>query len=214
MLIGFPTKQGTGIELQGESLDFESLYNSIHTICSKIENNPETTLFLEVAYDIRKTLQLKKSLIKKEDGSKYLALKINWPNFLLTIKFLEGNARIYKNEYEIIANIARLHHIAIKALLDYDKKIGKFLVNWLNKSRISVEHLAVIKEKVIFDILLTPGGIIRFRRTQQILNVFVEESASRESFREELANFALKNNCNIDQLGINSDSWDSLHFKW
>lgn len=214
MLIGIPTKYGTGIELQGDFYDLNSLWNTIHYISSNLDDTPESTLILSLAYDVRKARDNQREQVTKESNNTYYSVKIFWNTFIVIINLLRIRLEQLPKQHEHWANIYRLEALCIEALEEYNLNIGMNISKWITLYKVCIdEKLLVLDSFVSYNLLSTKNGIHRFRALENELMVFLDSSQEREQLLAQLKVVAKQKKCKIEDLSMPLEVFDNK-YKW
>lgn len=215
MLLGYPTKYGTGIEIQGDYFDLDSLYNTIHYIVNKLDENPESTLMLSFAYEVRKAKYDFREIVEKGmDETKYKSFKLYWHTYILVTNLMKTRLSSLEENLEHLSNIIRLEAIGRQALECFDLEIGRNIGKWFSQKMIINDiFLEVLNSNLTFELLNEKVGIQRFKVLEKNMNVFCDFSIEREKQLKYFKILAKKNKCKIEDLSLSEDI-DEESIKW
>ncbi len=216
MLIGRPTKYGTGIEIFGDYLDLKSLYDSVHFLAGE-EDALGYDLFMCFAYDIRKAnfnQRETETFHFDNEPIVYKGVKIFWAYILITVKFMRENAGLMLTKPEIQADIYRLEAIVESCLKSYDLNIGTQIFDWLTLQNIPrTEYIELLVSHITFKNLQAKNGKPRFRKLNKGIKSLLLKHPDHKDFKKLVDAETKRLNCNIKDLGLDED-FDETGFKW
>lgn len=216
MLIGRPTKYGTGIEIFGDYRDLKSLYCTVHS-SSGAENSPGNGLFMYFAYEIRKAndnLRETDTFVFDDELVIYRGFKIFWPHFLTTIKLMREGAGLKISTPDIQADIYRLESIAESSLKSFDVGIGTQIWDWLSSHHIQpTEYIEVLIMRITFNCLQAKDGKERFKQLKKEIETLLYNHPDHIEFKKYLEAESKRLNCKIPELDIDLD-FEKTGYKW
>jgi hypothetical protein len=220
MLKGTATKYGTGIQISGDYYDFENLYAVLYETANGMdEDDPESKLILNLAYEVRKANELCRETIElgrdQYDKVTYRSFKFHWTHYLVTVNLLRlniGHLRLNLNQQAVIYS---LEAIGVAALKSFDKAIGEKLALWITHYRICFDPLVFLMvERVTLDYLQEPDGKPRFKSLLEKMKIFGLFSKEYAAFKREVELNAKEHGIPPEQLTIPNEAFNQLESKW
>lgn len=218
MLIGYPTKFGTGIEIYGDYYDLRSLHEVLHTIHRDVgEASFVSDLCMGLAYEVRKANggHRQKKKIRPDDKTFYYGFQYSWPDILITLNVLRQSVGYLGNYHEINANLFRLEHITIEALKQYDEVTAIKLVKWITEHKILLySGVNQILDEIRMRHYTEKNGKTRFKKLNQHIELILHYTKEHLELMQHYEERAKRLNCNIENLEIPLQMWNDVEFKW
>jgi hypothetical protein len=215
MLYGYPTKNGTGIVILGDSLDLESLYTTIHQLSLSFfapnGNNERTKgqnqLLMNFAYEIRKAysgnrLKEKSHSNCENKGIYYYGTKFVWTDILIFISVLRHAAGYILTDKLHQSNLYMLEHIVETSLNTYDP-IGAKQIKFFIGQRINItnKYVFIIYQALHIRFITEKTGKQRFRNIPQLfLDYFSEYGVKYKELIDSFQKSAIEQGCEITEL--------------
>ena len=213
MLNAVPTKKGAGLELIGHPDDFQSLHETLHSLCEAAPGGlDQHEHALSVAYEIRKAFEGQRGVIETELGM-LCSTPFIWPHILFYAGYfrqLAGQCPTTKGDQ---ANLYALEDCIESALIEYDAKTGMELAKaYLSVGAVSQNYFIQFIEDVCFEFLFGgSSGKMRFRRLPKLLKSMSEFSLDYQAYAQMLEKEAKRLDCSPHEL---SDSRDWPDIDW
>lgn len=210
MLIGKLTKEGTGIIIQGDYYDLESLHTTLYALSEPFHDGSfEMVQLMSLAFEIRKANQGSRETAevtpsKNEMKIVYKCTSLILIDFLPTLSVI---TQLMAKRNKIInechfADIYSLVRITKSVLNVNDSKYGLSLFNITQSFTFGIEKYALqLLEMAICEFLKTPKKI-RFISAQQILTDFFFDEAKKKEAVDSLVRKAEKLNCMPEEIEI------------
>lgn len=218
MLLGHPTKKGTGFILLGDYYDLRNLYDTISEISDSIVlQGPLSDYLLGLNYDIRHAYENRRENIQlgldEISGVKYYGIKMLWPCFIIQLGLLRWAASFIPTNNEHQSNLYRLESIVEKTLRETSPLIADDCLFWLKhfhgfKKDYLVQYLNDITYRFIFDESLHKK---RINRLPMVLHMTFELSPEYKSYETLIMKIAKEKGCAPTEL-VNLDEWPD--FTW
>lgn len=214
MLVGYPSKNGTGISIFGDYADLKMMYKCVHRIAECVDeekNKGQHQLLMNFAYEIRKGFSGNRleDKIKHEDGKElqYYGFQLIWPDILLFISALRHNAGYIQTDKSMQATLYMLEYITEEAQLQYDVEgaiaIHKYVENRIN---IANPYVFLIFQAIHIDFLRLPPGKKRFRQISQLFMDYNDQrSLAYNKLLKSLEKWAIERKCDILDLELLAD---------
>lgn len=218
MLIGYPTKYGTGIEIYGDCYDLRSLHQVLHNIDQHIgELSFDGDFYMGLAYEVRKayTGNRLEKIIGHYSEEPYYGFQFSWPDILLTLNLLRQRVGYMGNFHEVNAHLFALEHITMEALKQYDAAAATELVKWITEHKIA---FYVYSAKALDEIRMRhyreKNGKTRFRKLNQHMKLLLPHSREHHRLSDEYDQRAKRLKCKVEDLEFPTEAWNELEFKW
>ena len=216
MLIGRPTKNGTGIEIFGDYWDLKSLYNTVHSL-SGAEDTPGNGLLMNFAYEIRKANDNHRETDTFDFADEliiYRGFKIFWIHLFATVQFMRESAGLLITSSDIQADIYRLESIVENCVKEYDQKVGAEIHNWLTLHKIlRTDYIELLIMHLTYKNLQMKDGKPRFKNLKVQLETLFYNHPDHLDFKKFLDAEAKRLNCSIKDLDLEID-YDKTGFNW
>ncbi|MCY4779265.1 hypothetical protein ORI89_06360 [Sphingobacterium sp. UT-1RO-CII-1] len=212
MIQGYPSKNGTGINIYGDYADLNSLYETVHKIASTLSEadkyqKGQHKLLMNFAYEIRKAfsgqrIKDKLEYIGDDTQYTYYGFQLIWTDILIFLSTLRFNAGFTRNDGRDQANLYILEHILEEALFAYDPRGANSIKEFISQ-RIDVtnQHVFIIYQAIHIEFVNKKLGKTRFRNIPKLLNSFF--LISSPEYQELIASFqtsATEQQCEIGDL--------------
>ena len=221
MLIGRATKYGTGIEICGDYYDLNTLHEMIWTMADNTrEGSPANIMILNFAYEIRKALENQREIVEMSEMAggeslQYKSCKLFWADFIVGVNLLREQASYLDTDKNQQSILYRLEYIGVKAMIEYDNKLGTELSKWI--THFTPYHdlpVNVIVPEIDVCQMNERNGKSRFKKLldqMQLLNRF---SPQGNLYMSELEKQAKELGCEISQLRLPDEAWNITTWKW
>lgn len=220
MILGRPTKFGTGIELFGDYFDLSSLHQTLHDISNQLgEDNPETDLFLGLAFDVRKAYEGSREEeefgISEMDKVKYKGFKIMWHEIIVTLNIMRQRIGSKMNFHEHHANLYLLERVVVNALKEYDENEGKLISKWILEYTIPYDIFLRLKITEFERLHKNEkDGKARFKSINEKMTFFLPNSLRSIEFIKSLEETAASFKCRVKDLKLPQEEIEQIKFKW
>lgn len=210
MLIGKLTKEGTGIIIQGDYYDLESLRTTLYALAEPFrESSFEMVQLMALAFEIRKANQgcrETEDVTPSKDETKivYKCTSLILIDFLTTLSVI-GQLLTKRNKITNECHLADIYSLmrVTKSVLNVsDSTYGLSLFNSTQLFMFGLEKYAMqLLEMAICEFLKTPKET-RFISAEQILTDFFFDKAKKKEALGFLVSEAEKLNCMPEEIEI------------
>lgn len=218
MIYAEPTKKGVGVSLYGDALDLGSLHETVHELVRVSHFNEEQgNTILNFAYEIRHAKQGDREIVRKEVGPEeyvtYYKFNLPWTSILFELHYLREIVGYGNAAKEHQANIYRLEYAIESALLSYDAKVGREVIDAYRRlSWFSDDYLADFIDECTYQYINGGAtGKMRFRRLPSIIKSYDERSFDYKAYHEHMWKEAKKHNVHPAQL-FDTSEWPDVEW--
>lgn len=218
MLLGSPTKYGTGITLAGDHADLVDLHETIHYFGGESGPIPphHDEFLLGLAYDVRHAYQgdRDKTTMRTPNAKyTYFAVDVFWPIFLVQVAMLRSAASYLPTEKSHQANIYRLEACAESALNALDATVARECCRWLAEysafpANYLIDFVSHQTYRYVFSSTTAKG---RIRTLPDIMREMSSYSEAYRAYEKELMVIAERQKCRPEDL---HDSSEWPEFRW
>ena len=175
MLLGSPTKNGTGVLLEGDFYDLSQLYISVHRLAEYYDTQRDQAalgLLHAFAYEVRKARDGARKKKETEAGP-YLGFRYVWPQVLVVAALLRQSLKWHPGQALDYAVVYGLEAQLQGALTEYDPEGSARLIYALEHGLSpAIPEAALIDGRVTLNFLQMKGGKIRFRNLATLLHEY------------------------------------------
>jgi hypothetical protein len=211
MLDAKPTKKGAGLEIFGHPEDFESLHETLHTLCESAPGGlDQHEHALSLAYEIRKAFEGQREVAETEQGV-LVGTPLLWPHALFYTSYFRNLAAYCPTTKADQANLYRLEDCIETAIAEYDAKIGLEVIElYPMVGKASGRYWPQYVEDICYQFLFGGGsGKMRFRRLPALIRALHELSPEYREYADLLQQEADRLHCSPGELRDTRD-WPEI----
>lgn len=228
------TENNLGVDVYGDYLDFQTLYDSLHELLGdeKEYSSYESARIriLGLCYDLRHAIQgdrdyipvengihdFKKEYIDFEVSDKNVYMKINvfWPELIFIYKAIDNFIDLQKNKYNpIIGNVRALQSAVNKLLFDvvpkatYTRIMKNLIESNTRYNNLYFQYVDYLNVSFIYT--------DKENRIKKLSSIVKKISTLGEDYldiKRDIKNAAKEYGCSVDDIGLTRDYPDN--FDW
>lgn len=214
MLIGFPTKYGTGIEIFGDEEDLKNLNEVTHIIRGD-DDSLSFNMLINFSYETKKAYmeQRLKSPAKSFIPKNYLGFRLFWPEIIVSVNLLRLNAGYRPTDKNIQSVLYNLEYIVEEALKNFDLILGVELAKYLSFPIVVDQYLKFLVPEITTRALNEKNGIQRFKSYAENMKLLGFLRRNKDEFFKIVDFEVTKRNSSYEELNYHVQL-DKLKFKW
>ena len=192
-----------GITLMGDERDFESMYDTVLYMMNEF-NAPEkeTNYILALAYDIRKAMEGRRIIYKKDELKNYFGVNILWITYLFQIKYLRYAAGYVPTGKRIQSDLYRIEYLTEEVIKNEDPGVFSKMAAWFSIPFMPWKDF-LLDYVIHLDYTLYKSSSKPAERFKKLPDVIAEMnffSDVYKKYREEVLDYAKKNNAKPEDV--------------
>ena len=172
MLFGKPTPKGTGVEIYGDAMDLQALYDLVTSIADTQRETFPTLydFFYEFAYEVMKC-QDGERIFYTDHDTKYKGFRYNWIEFILIVKYTRIFSS-YANKFKQFV-VYNLEYLLETSLKEYDLQGAALILDYFeNYFPAQNKFIPQVSQFIRNIFLQEKTGKIRFRKISELFELY------------------------------------------